>query len=204
MYFSLHSVYSATEQVLTGRLHYSAFSSIHISSDKTHSHHHSFGRPTWPRIIIGHQPGHSNWSRDAMGPKLRQSEALSRTFLTGATGEESLLPNLAKGVTPKQWATLSHIIWRNLRKKEEAQIMLQAVSQVPELPRCPDAVNCKPTHQSSVPLSSWSWPSITSYWKSWTTILSKYSYWAETIHWALWRYTAKDSFHLQRPWVLRI
>ena len=139
-----------------------------------------------------------------MGPKLRQSEALSRTFLTGTTGEDSLLPNLAKGVTPKQPGTLPHIIWRNLRKKEEAQIMLQAVSQVPELPRCPDAVNCKPTHQSSVPLSSWSWPSITSYWKSWTTILSKYSYWAEMIHWALWRYTAKDSFHLQKPWVLRI
>ena len=131
-----------------------------FSSQKTHTlPNHSFGHPTWSRLIIGHRPVHSDWSSNATGPKLRQSETRS----SGTTGEDSLLLNLVKGVSPKQPATLSHIMGRNLRKSEEEQAMLQARGQVPKQPRCPDAVSCRPTHQSSKPLSNLNWPSTARY-----------------------------------------
>ena len=116
-------------------------------------------RKHWSRLIIGHRPVHSDWSSNATGRKLRQSETRS----SGTTGEDSLLLNLVKGVSPKQPATLSHIMGRNLRKSEEEQAMLQARGQVPKQPRCPDAVSCRPTHQSSKPLSNLNWPSTARY-----------------------------------------
>ena len=162
-YFSLHSVHSATSRCLQGNFttQPSRPSTLFFfSSQKTHTlPHHSFGHPTWSRLIIGHRPVHSDWSSNATGPKLRQSETRS----SGTTGEDSLLLNLVKGVSPKQPATLSHIMGRNLRKSEEEQAMLQARGQVPKQPRCPDAVSCRPTHQSSKPLSNLNWPSTARY-----------------------------------------
>ena len=128
---SLSSVHSATSRCLQGNFttQPSHSSTFFFSRDKTRSPT-SFGHPTLPRLIIGHWPVHSDWFRDATGPRPRQSGTRS----SGTTGEDSLLLDWVKGVSPKQPATLSHIIGRNLRKSKQEQAMLQVRGQVPKQP----------------------------------------------------------------------
>ena len=158
-YFSLQCSL-CHKQVLTGQFHYPAFSFIHLfffSWQNTLPH--QFWAPN-PAKVNHRTLASPQWL--VQGRHRTQAEAI-RDPLQWDHWRRFSSSRLGQGCVPK---AASHLIPYNRKKPKKIKTgTSHAPGQRagPQAARCPDAVSYRPTHQSSKPLSSLSWPSTTRY-----------------------------------------